>query len=86
MDRMFVGRGKVGGLGALDNSGKRRGGGVRGKSSSKGGHKLPLLKFSFFSPHFSVPSSVLLKLECSLESSGELVKVKVVIHQVWNGA
>jgi len=59
--------------------------GVRVGLSNKGGQMLPALVF-LFPPHFSVPGSVPLKLECSLESAGELVKVQAAIHQVWDGA
>lgn len=86
MGRMFLGREKVGELGALSDNGKREGEGVRVGLSSKGGQTLPALKFSFSPPRFSVPGSVPLRLEWSLELAGELVKVQVAIHQIWDGA
>lgn len=85
MGRMFLGREKVGELGALGDNGKREGG-VRVGLSSKGGQMLPALKFSFSPPRFSVPGSVPLRLAWSLELAGELVKVQVAMHQIWDGA
>lgn len=47
MGKMFLGREKVGELGALDDNGKREGGGIRVGLSSKGGQKFLAMKFSF---------------------------------------